>query len=371
MEVRDQAPRGQYAQDLIDALYVYTECQVILNSMIVVIKDNLPWEPTISEILHLNVESLQHYVKRELEIERDHLLERIFEKTLEQIFIENRLYKKIENISEYEKIHYTVAASLEPFHSQLSRVPTYEDRERLLNMPIRRISRFDLEKNQEEIAATQEQLAEVEKHLKSIKKYTIQYLRGLIKKFAKDYPRKTQIKTIEQIDLRAIETRTIKVGFDPSTGFVGTKVTGDNVFECTNFDKLLLLFKDGSYTVSNIPEKQYVHHDNAKVIYAGAADKKTVFSAVYRDPKTHLCYAKRFVIKQFILDKPYRFVDEGMDLQFISTQPQPIVELQLVPKVKQKVSKIDCDLSQVLVKGVSAKGIRLTPREVKKVLVKS
>jgi len=371
VEIEIKLPRGQYAQDLIDALYAYTECQVVLNSMLVVIKDNFPWEPNVNEILELNVHSLQNYLKRELEIERNHLLERIFEKTLEQIFIENRLYKKIENISEYDKIHHTVENSLVPFHGQLSRVPAYEDRERLLNIPIRRISRFDLDKNQEEIASAKEQLTEVEKRLKNIKKHAIQYLQGLIKKYAKEYPRKTQIQKIEQIDLRAIETRLIKVGFDPSSGFIGTKVAGENAFECTNFDKLLLLFKDGTYTVINIPEKQYVHHENAKVIYAGTADKKTLFSVVYRDAKSQLCYAKRFIIKQFILDKTYRIFDEGMDLQFLSTQPQPLVELQFVPKIKQKVAKIDCDLTQVHVKGVAAKGNRLSPRPVKKVLAKS
>jgi topoisomerase IV subunit A len=370
VEIEIKLPRGQYAQDLVDALYAYTECQVILHSLVLVIKDNLPWEPTIQEILELNVHSLQQCLKRELEIEKDRLLEKIFEKTLEQIFIENRLYKKIETVADYEKIHHAVETSLEPFHAQLSRIPTHEDRERLLNMPIRRISRFDFDKNQEEIATAQQGLLEVEKHLKGIKKFTIQYIQGLIKKFAKEHPRKTQIQAIEQIDLRAIETRKIKVSFDPSTGFVGTKVTGENSFECSNFDKLLLIFKDGTYTVINIPEKQYVQRDNNKVIYAGPADKKTVFSLVYRDFKTHQCYAKRFIIKQFILDKTYHLIDEGTDIQFFSTDPQPKVELQLVPKDRQKVSTIDCDLSQVLVKGVTAKGVRLSPREVKKVVVR-
>lgn len=368
VEIEIKLPRGQYAQDLIDALYAYTECQVVLHSLLVVIKDNLPWEPNIHEILELNVQSLQSALQRELEIEREGFLERIFEKTLEQIFIENRLYKKIENISDYEKIHDVIETGLKPFHPQLSRIPTYDDRERLLNMPIRRISRFDFEKNQEEIASIREKLVETEKHLKGIKKYTIQYLRGLIKKYAKEYPRKTEIQAIEEINLRAIETRTIKIGFDPATGFVGTKVSGGETFECTNFDKLLLLFKDGSYKVINIPEKQYVHHDDVKVIFAGVADKATVFSAVYRDPKTLLCYAKRFVIKQFILDKIYRFFEEEMELQFLSTQPNPRIKLQLVPKIKQKVSELDVQLSELRIKGVSAQGIRLTPREVKKVI---
>lgn len=366
LEIEIKLPRGVYANELILALYSFTECEVTLHSQLMVIKDSLPWEPTVDEILHQHVHLLQAYLKRELEIEQDRLKEKIFEKTLEQIFIENRLYKKIETISSMDKIHDTVAASLVPFHDQLFRVPTHDDREKLLNIPIRRISRFDLDKNQEEIASTQVQLAKVEKDLKNMKKVTIAYLRGLIAKYAKDYPRKTQIQALEQIDRRAVATRSVKVGYDPATGFIGTKVASDNPISCTNFDKLLIIYKDGTYTVINIPEKQYIHQDNKKVVYTGAADKQTVMSVVYKDPKTHLCYAKRFVVDKFILEKVYNYFEPGMELMFFSDQPKATLDVQLIPKPKQKVSRIAFDLEQVRVKGVAAQGIRMTNRQVKK-----
>lgn len=369
VEIEIKLPRGVYAEDLIDALYAYTECQVSINSILMVIKDNLPWETTVDEILELHTEKLKEYLRRELEIERDKLLERIFNKTLEQIFIENRVYKKIENISSYDKIHSVIEEGLAPFHKQLSRIPTHDDREHLLNIPIRRISRFDLDKNQEEIASTLEELDKVEKNLKNIKKFTINYLQYLIKKYGKDFPRKTQIQQIGQIDKRSIETRTVKVGFDQATGFVGTKVSSETFFECTNFDKILLMYKDGTYNVINIPEKQYVNSDKNKVVYAGVADKKTVISVAYKDPKTNIFYAKRFIVAQFILDKTYRYYEEGMDLQFLSTQPQNTVELQFVPKAKQKNSKQEFKFDLVLVKGVSAKGIKMAPRAVKKLVL--
>lgn len=369
VEIEIKLPRGTYAQELIDALYVYTECEVSLSSQIIVIKDNLPWEPNIDEILHFQVEQLQGYLKQELLIEEKRLLEKIFDKTLERIFIENRLYKKIETISSYDKIHHTVEESLKPFHADLIRVPTYDDREKLLNIPIRRISRFDLDKNQEEIAGFESEVKNVQKDLKQIKKYTIHYLKDLVKKYGKDYPRKTVIKTIEQVDMRAVKTKNVKIGFDPDSGFIGTKVASEVNFECTNFDKLLIVHKDGSYQVMNIPEKQYVLKKGTKAAFVGVADKKTVFSVVYRDPKTHLCYGKRFIITQFILDKEYRFIEEGMDLQCISTEPELKVELQFIPKMKQKLAKLECNLTEVIVKGVGAKGIRLANREVKKVVL--
>jgi topoisomerase-4 subunit A len=368
VEIEIKLPRGQYAQDLLDALYAYTECEVTLNSQIVVIKDNMPWETDVEEILKFHNSKLQGYLRRELEIEETRLMEKIFEKTLEQIFIENRLYKPIEKMDSYEEIHQTIAASLKPYHRKLMRAPTEEDRERLLSIPIRRISRFDLNKNQEDIVAYQSEIARVQKDLKSIKKVTIRYLQGLIKKYAHDYPRKTEVQVIEQIDTRAMETRQVVVGFDSVSGFVGTKVSGKHTLECTNFDKLLILFKDGSYTVMNIPEKQYMHHQGNKVIFLGVADKKTVINIAYHDPETHLAYAKRFIVEKFILDKTYRYLDEGMILDFISTEPSNTLELQLIPKKRQTISKVIFKLESIAVKGVTARGIRMTPREVKKII---
>ncbi|CAF23075.1 DNA topoisomerase IV subunit A [Candidatus Protochlamydia amoebophila] len=369
VEIEIKLPRGQYAQDLLEALYAYTECQVTLHSQIVVIKDNYPWETDVDSILRLHTEKLQEYLQRELELERDHLNEKIFEKTLEQIFIENRLYKRIEDLTSYEEVHVTIAASLIPFHSQLLRIPTEQDRERLLSIPIRRITRFDLAKNQEEILSHQEQLTRVEKDLKNIIKVAIRYLNSLIKKFASEHKRKTEIQVIQQVDTRAMETRQITVCFDPTTGFIGTKVTSNYTIECTNFDKLLVIFKDGTYQIINIPEKQYVHHKGNKVVYVGIADKKTIINVVYRDPETHYVYAKRFIVEKFILDKYYRYLEEGTTLEFISTQPGVSLELQFIPKPRQTISKMQFQIDNIAVKGVTAKGIRISNREVKKVII--
>lgn len=367
VEIEIKLPRGHYAEDLINALYAYTECEVSLSSQIIVIKDNLPWETTVDEILHLHVGLLQDYLKKELELERDRILEKIFDKTLEQIFIENRLYKKLENVSSADKLHSTVEQSLIPYHHQLARLPVAEDRERLLNIPIRRISRFDIDKNQEEIAGLNKELSKVEKDLKNIKQFTIKYLHKLIDKYGEEYPRKTQIQTIEQLDKRAIATKQIKVGFDLSTGFVGTKITDGQTIECTNFDKLLILYKDGTFKVINIPEKQYIHGTDSKAVFVGVADKKTVFNVIFKSSTTNFGFAKRFVVKTFLMEKEYRFFDKGMTLEYLSTDPAANVELLFIPKAKQKLSKMNFSFKDVLVKGVSAKGIKVSNRGIKKV----
>ena len=371
VEIEIKLARGQYAEAMLNALYAYTECEVSINAMAMVIKDNLPWDTDVHQILEYNTQRLQKLLQRELEIERDRLQEKIFEKTLEQIFIENRLYKKIEEVSSYDKIHTTIAKSLEPFHPRLERIPEHEDRERLLSIPIRRISRFDMEKNQDDIKALQDQLAQVEKNLKRVKQYTISTIKELIKKYGKNVIRKTQVTQIEEINKKEIATEKIKVGYDLESGFLGSKVKGSVEIDCTNFDKLLVINRNGTYKVINVPEKEYMASPDSPLIYVGVADKQTPFTAIYSDPKTKICFGKKFIVKQFILDKEYRYFEEGMELQHLTTQGEGEIQLLFVPKPKQKLASASFSLAELKVKGVSAKGIRINSRAVKKVSLES
>ncbi len=365
VEIEIKLPRGQYAKEVIPALYAFTDCQVSLNSMVLVIKNNLPWDTDVEAIVKLHADTLKGYLKEELEIERERLLEKIFSKTLEQIFIENRLYKKIESVTTSEGIDKTVADSLKPYHKELARTPEKQDRERLLAIPIRRISRFDINKHQEEIAALNERLETVEKHLKGVKRFTINYLKSLLKKHGPSYPRMTLIKKIETLDKKAIATKEVTVGFDPVNGFLGTKVPSDTSFACTNFDKLLVMQREGTYRVMAVPDKMFVNGDG-ETIYTGIADKKAVFSALYRDAKG-ICYAKRFVVDKFILDRLYEYLPEGSTLELLTTDENVVVEIEFKKKPRQRVKKIDFVLDDVPIKGVKAKGIRINGKEVKRI----
>lgn len=366
VEIEIGLPRGYYAEDLLEALYAYTECEVALHSQIIVIRDEMPWEPTVSELLSFHVERLHAILRNELTLTRTELLEKMFARTLDRLFIEEKLYKQLEKLSTQESIHQSIAESLEPFHEELLRIPTQEDRERLLQIPIRRISLFDRAKNQEEIAGLKKALKEVEKHLAHSKAYTISYLRGLIDQYGELFPRKTHIGHIEQVDRRAIETRTISVGYDLDSGFVGTKVAGAQTLSCSNFDKLIAICKNGNYKVIPIPEKQYVAAKDTSLVFVTPADKTTVLNIVYKDPKTDRCFGKRCIIKGFILDKTYQLLEEGMVILCITTETDPIAQLTYIPKAKQKNTKDDYPFANLLVKGVAAKGIRLGTRAVKK-----
>ena len=367
VEIEIKLPRGQYAEEIIDHLYAYTECEVQLNSQMVVIKDAKPIETDVDEVLRYHVEQLQSYLKAELEIEEKECLADIFDKTLEQIFIENRLYKNIEEVEEYEFVYKVLDKSFKPYLELLERAPVKEDYERLLSIPIRRIGRFDIQKNLDDIKAIGAKLQKVKGNLKRIKEVTISYIQGLLDKYGDDFPRKTRIKRMEEVDKRAIETKEIEVGFDAKTGYVGIKVTGSEKIACTNYDKLLVMYKSGSYKVVNIPEKQYIGLEKDKIVHIGVADKKTLFSICYKDPKTGLAFAKRFIVKQFILDKVYRYIEEGMNLLYISTQPQVKLLVQLVPKPKQRVSAQEFNFEKAAEKGVQSKCIKLSSRPVMEV----
>ncbi len=174
---------------------------------------------------------------------------------------------------------------------------------------------------------------------------------------------------IEELDKRAISEKVIKIAYDPDTGFLGTKVTGAHTFECSNLDKLLLFFDDGTYRVISIPEKQYIHTKEARVIWLGVADKKTVMSIIYTDEKGYP-HAKRFVVKQYILEKEYEFLDRSQQLEYISSQAGETLKVQFKPKPKQKVTSIDFSFDEVGIKGVAAKGIRIANKELKSISVK-
>lgn len=371
VEVELKLPRGHYAEEILDALYAYTECEVTLHPQMILIKDDLPCEMTVDEILASHAAKLQGYLKKELELESARQREMIFEKTLERLFIEERLYLILEEQTTLEALHSALDRALEPFHSQLSRLPTQEDRDKLMNIPIRRISRYDAAKSDVDIQACHKELKRLDKELSDIVRYTVNYLKAILKKYGGDFPRRTEIASFTTVDRKAMERQPIALFYDDVNGFVGTKVTAGTSIPCTNFDKLLILYDDGSYTVITVPEKLYLHNGVKRPVFIGAADKQTVFTAIMRDPATLLAYVKRFSVTQFILDKAYRYIEEGMELLYFSADKEPAVEVHFVPKARQKVSSMSYDLLEVMVKGVAAKGIRLAGRPVKKVIKKN
>jgi topoisomerase IV subunit A len=366
VEIEITLPRGHYAKDLIKKLYAFTQCEVTIHSQVTIIKDNKPYETDVEDILRTNVHHLRDLLRQELEIEKAALTQKIFEKTLEQIFIEHKIYKVLEKVSSQKGLTEKIAENLIPYYDMLSSEPTTDDITKLLSIPIRRISRFDIDKNLRDIAALHEAIKVVDRKLKNMKKTTTSYLKKLIDTYSDAFPRKTTIEAIEELNVKALAVQNVKVGFDADKGYIGTKVPGVKRFECSNYDKILLILDNGTFTVINIPEKEYVHN-NGKVLFVGIADKKTVFRVLYRDKKTNYCYAKRFVVSKFIIGKEYAYIDKDSKLELLSTESNKVVNISFKPKARQKVSKLSYNLDSVAIKGVTAKGIRIATKELRKV----
>jgi topoisomerase-4 subunit A len=363
VEIEIHLPRSVYAADVIDQLYAFTECEVSLGAQMVVIADGFPKEITVSEALQFYVDRLQTYLRKELELELSDIKQQIFGHNLERIFIEEKIYQSIEKVEVFEKVFGVLDDEFKPYHKELLRRPEREDFENLLKIPIRRIAKFDVEKNRAECSALEDREAVTLRSLSDIPAFAIRYLEGLLKKYGTDFPRRTTIQDLEMVDRREMERKEIEVGVDRETGYVGTKVVGPEKITCTNFDKLLVLLSDGTYKVVHITDRSYVAKTGTTVAYCGVADKQQVLTCCYRNTSSGLSFCKRFVVKQFIVDREYRFLDEGTELLLVSTTSSPLL-VQLVPKNRQRLSALEVKPEDFPVRSASAHGARLCSRPV-------
>jgi topoisomerase-4 subunit A len=329
----------------------------------VVIDNDVPREMSVSQIVAFYVERLQLFLRLEYELELKRIKQELFEKNLERIFIEYKLYKLLENVEVAENVEAVLGEAFTLYHDQLLRVPNKDDFELLLKIPIRRIAKFDRVRNVEACRLLTEREKETIRILGDIPKQSIAYLESILKKYGSKYPRKTVIQDLEQIDRKEMERKAIEIGVDKETGYVGLKVSTGERLVCTNFDRLLIILADGSYKVIAITDRAYVAKPNSPIVYCGVADKSQIFTCCYRDLQTGLSFCKRFVVKQYVPDREYRYFEENNELLLLNYDSSSLF-VQLVPKSRQRVCAFNVDVANFPVKGVSARGIRLSRRPV-------
>lgn len=363
VEIAISLPRGVYANDIIDKLYAFTGCEVSLASQLLVIHGGHPVEMSIPEVISVSVERLKWCLQRELEIEREELARKWFVRTLEKIFIEEHIYKKLEELEKYEQVYEVIQKSFKPFLPEIQKEPAKEDIDYLLAIPIRRIARFDRELNEKERKECIKRMGQIEKLLKDIKAYALTYLEGLLKKYKERFPRKTSIENLSVVDKRKAQEKQVDVFIDRKTSFVGLKVSSDEKITCSNLDRLVIVYDTGAYKVVPIEERVYVGMDEASIEGIFLFRKEQVFSCIYRDKETGFGYIKRFHVQQFILEKEYRYFEEGNELLFFTAGVGKLL-VQLVPKPKQKLSLIEVDIDSYKPKGAQAGGVRLINRPV-------
>ncbi len=369
VEIEIKLPRSIYAQDTIRALYAFTDCEVPISPNLTIIKDDRPTVMSVDDVLRYNTEKLVNDLEKELNIELDRLREKLHAHLLEQIFIEERLYKEIEECKTYDLVFSTIEQALLPFAEQLVRAVTNEDIERLLEIRIKRISRYDINKKKKEINEVKTKAKKVENHLKNMVKFTIRYVNDLLKKYGHMYPRKTEIATFSEVEVRKVAISNLTCGYDPKSGFLGYQVKAEqeNSFPCSEYDKFFLIDKDGMYKVINGIDKLFVGHE---ILYVGKIDNKLTFNIIYRDGKQNLSYVKRFQMPKFILDKEYRLFpkDKKSRIQFFALGDKSRTRIYFVPSPRSRLNSMEIIFNDYLVKGAAAKGKRVGNRVVRRVV---
>ena len=361
VEIEIKLPRGVYTEEVVDALYAFTDCEMSLSVNLMVIQDEKPRLMSAGDVLRHNVDRLVDVLRAELKLEEQHLLDRRHAKTLEQIFIENRIYQKIEDRKTAAAVAKAVTDGLKPHQKEIGRPVTAEDVETLLKIPIRRISLYDIEKAKREMREIDHRLSEITMDLGNIVPYSIQFLRDLIDKYGRQFPRRTEIVSFEKVDVRQAARRDLKLCYDKGSGYLGYGVQGTLQLEVSPYDRVLVIRKDGTYSVVDAPEKLFV---GGGMLHCGFVDKDLVFTVLYKDEKG-IAYIKRTHIDKFILDRVYNLVPEGGRLLKLTTDAQRKVALDYKPKPRLRVLYEEFAIGDYPVRGLKAGGIRLSPRELK------
>ena len=365
--------KGTYTKDIVDALYAYTLCEQKISVNCLVIRDKLPHVCTVSDVIRYHADHILEVSKKELEVQRGHLFDKLHTRTLERIFIEERIYKRIEQKRTQEAVEQAIRTGFEPYRDQLVRDITDEDIDRLLKIPIRRISLFDIEKNHQEIDQINADIKQVDYDLTHLDEYSIKTLNGIKADLdAETHRRKTVIADFNMVDVRDVAKRDLDLRYDGDTGYLGTNVkTGTPLFKVSEFDKILIVQKNGTYYCSNVSDRLFVGKD---INYCGLADKDAlediVFTVIYLDKKTKVTYIKRCKLSGFIMNKPYELLPDPDNNSLKKLSVLPNAEVTVTYKGPSRIKESTFLFSDYLVKGAKAGGVTITKKEIASIRIK-
>jgi topoisomerase-4 subunit A len=319
----------------------------------------------VDEVIRFNTDQLVSLLKQELELRRHELQDDLHWKSLIQLFIENRVYKRIEECETYEGVQQAVLKGLQPFRRRLTRDVTTEDVEMLLSLQIKRISKFDLKKNEEDKLKINLELKEVERHLKTLTNYAIDYLQRLIGKYNKQYKRKTQLTTAEEIDVRELTANELAIAYDQERGFLGHQVKGEAAFRCSPLDRLLLVWDNGRYQMIPPPDKLFV---DKNLTYFGIFDRDKVFTLVYSTSKA--TFIKRFAFGGAIMNRDYQCAQDNARIKLLTDRPITEIRLKYRHAKGARTDEQSFGASDFPVRGPKTRGNQVTKRTVTSVMGK-
>ncbi len=376
VEILVHLPSGISPDKTIDALYAFTNCETSISPLGCVIEDNKPLFVGVSEMLRRSTDRTKALLKSELEIQLGEFENQWHYASLERIFIENRIYRDIEEQETWDGVIKAIDEGLKPHIGHLKRAVTVEDITRLTEIRIKRISKFDIDKAQQKIDALEDQIAQVKYHLDNLTQYAIDYFTRLKKDYGEGKERKTEIKIFDDIQAAKVVLRNTKLYVNRAEGFVGTSLKRDEyVADCSDIDDIIVFTKSGSMMVVKVESKTFIGKDILHVAIFKKKDKRTTYNMIYRAGNGLPTYVKRFNVTSVTRNNEYKLAGDQKTAQVLYFSANPNGEAELVTVYLRAVAsvkklRLEIDFADVLIKGRSSKGNIVSKNAVKSVELK-
>ncbi|MCK4569440.1 MAG: DNA gyrase/topoisomerase IV subunit A [Bacteroidales bacterium] len=367
---------GVSPDQTIDALYAFTNCEMSISPNSCVIDDDKPRFLPVKEILDISTQNTVELLRSELLIRKGELEMQWHFSSLEKIFIEERIYRKIENCKTWESVITTIDKGLDPFKERFKREVDRDDIIRLTEIKIKRISRHNSLKADEVIKAIEEEMEEVLNHLEHLIDYSINYFRQIKKKFGKGRERKTEIRNFDTIQATAVVAVNQKLYLDREEGFAGTSLRKhEYICDCSDIDDVIVFRADGNFFVTKMTSKTFVGKEVVHIGVFKRGDDRTIYNMVYRDGKQGKYMVKRFPVMGITRDKEYSLTrgTAGSKVHYFSANPNgeaEVIRIVLRPNKKLKISSLEYDFSTLAIKGRGSYGNILSRRPVKSIVKK-
>jgi topoisomerase-4 subunit A len=377
VEIQIQLAPGISPDVTIDALYAFTDCEVSISPNACVIIDDKPHFMGVQEILRVSTNQTVDLLRQELEIRKGELMEKVLFSSLEKIFIENRIYRDIEECETFELVIQTVDKGLEPYKKDFYREITEEDILKLLEIRIKRISKFDSFKADELMKRLLDELAEVEDHLANLIRFAIDYFKNLLAKYGKGRERRTEIKNFNTISATVVAAANQKLYVNREDGFIGYGLKKDEyVMDCSDIDDIIVFRSNGTCVVTKVQEKVFVGRD---IIYCSVFkknDDRKVYNLVYLDGKSGTSYVKRFKVTSVTRDREYKVSSDNAKSKityFTANEngEAEVIQISLTANCTAKIKQFDYDFAKLAIKGRESLGNMLTKYPVRKITMKS
>lgn len=376
VEVLIHLPTGTSPDKTIDALYAFSDCESSISPNTCVIEKDKPRFMGVNEILKVSAENTLNLLKNELEIRKGELEDQWHFLSLERIFIENRIYRDIEECETWEAVIKAIQKGLKPYLKDLKKEVTEEDVVRLTEIKIKRISKYDTLKAEESIKKLEKELKEVKNHLKNLVEYAIDYYKGLKKKYGKGRERKTEIKSFDTIVASKVAVANVKLYVNREEGFAGYAMRKDEfVCDCSDLDDIIVFRGNGTMLVTRISTKAFIGKDVVHIGIWKKADNRTIYNMVYQDGPRGTAMMKRFAVTGITRDKEYSLTKgkESSKVLYFTANPNgesELVTIFLRAKPKLKKTRFDLDFGELAIKGRGAGGNILTKNAINKIALK-